>query len=892
LSGNGRESSGAAALWVRALLRLYPRWYRNRYGAEMLGTFEERRVEVRGRGRLAAANDLARTTASLVGSAVATRWELGRWSRSRPRAGAGRERASAAHNTTGGTMDRLRLDVRFALRFLRRNPLYTGMVIATLGLGIGMNTAAFSVLYGVLYRPLPFQEPSALVQLGRTHPNLPGVLLPLSPANFLDLRSGVRRFSRFEAETPRGYVLTERGDAGRYPGSAVTAGLFDLLGVPPAMGRTFRDGEDEPGVEPLVVLSDGFWRAQLGADAGVVGSTIRLNDVPHTVIGVMPPGFQFVRAQLWVPFVFDSAARATRGSNFLRMYARLAPGASVDQATQELRGAWSRLRADFPAGNEDTDMAAMRLGDVVGQSSRTPLYILAGAAGFLLLIACANVANLTLVRAEHRQREVGVRAALGAGPTRIARQFLTEAVLLALIGGALGVWIAHAGLRLLLATFGSAVPRAQEIGLNVPVLTYTLLASLLTGVLVGLLPAMRSRVDFDALREGSRGGTGRFTGLGKALVVVEIALALMLVTGAGLLLKSYDRATRSELGFQANELVVGNLWFPPSRYAEDASRAAFMEQLIARLETRPEIAGATLSSMVPIREFGNNWTEIGVAGREATASFVESRVVTPDFFRTIGIDLLRGRLPTDAEARDGAPVVLINRTLSVQLFGEEDPLGERLALGGTNSPEIVGVVSDVRDFGPDQRPRPTMYWPTSFAGNLVVRTDAGVGAIADIIRSAARDIDPNVPLVRVQHMDEIVDVALSNRRFQLTLLGVFALTALLLACVGIYGVLSYTVSRQTREIGVRMALGARASGVAGLIAWRGGRLALAGVALGLAGAAAVRRVIASQLFEVEAFDPAVYLGVTVLLLLVAAAACFLPARRAAAVEPTQALRME
>jgi putative ABC transport system permease protein len=889
----GEESGGGglAAKWVKLLLALYPEWFRERYEPEMLETFHARRREAAERGPLASAGLHIRTTANLIASALRMRGEA-----QHPRVGTLLRQApvaAPAGGQKGGSMDRLKQDLRFAFRYLRRSPLYTLTVLTTLALGIGMNTATFSVLYGVLFRPLAYDAPSELVQVGRTHPSIPGVLLPLSPANYLDLRASVSRVERLEAETPRTHVLTERGDAGRYPGAAVTAGLFELLGVAPALGRTFREGEDQPGAEAVVVLSDGFWRTQLGGDPSVVGTTIRLNDSPHTVIGVMPEAFQFVRAQLWVPFVFDSIARETRGRNFLRMYARLTPGTTVEQATQELSGVWARLRADFPVGNEDTDFAAQGLLDVVGSPSRTPLYILTGAAGFLLLIACANVANLSLVRAEQRQREVGVRAALGAAPTRIARQFLTESVVLAVIGGAIGVWFAHLGLKALLATFGSAVPRSQEIGVNGAVLAFTVAASLLTGLLVGLVPAMRARPDFDMLREGSRGGTARLTLLGRALIVGEVALALMLVTGAGLLLKSYDRATRSELGFRADEIVAANLWFPPSRYADGAATQAFVDQLMARMEARPEIETVALSSMVPIREFGNNWTEIGVVGREnAKASFVENRNTTPGFFETLGIELLRGRLPTDAEARDGATVVLLNRTLARQLFGDDDPLGHRLDLGGSAEPEIIGVVSDLREAGPDQTARPTMYWPTSLASNLIVRTTADAGTVAGIIRAAAGELDPSVPLVRVQHMDEIIDTALSNRRFQLTLLGILAATALALACVGIYGVLSYTVSRQTREIGVRMALGARAGGVAKLVLWRGGRLAIAGVLLGLAGAAGVRRVIESQLFEVGSFDPVVYAGVSVLLLVVAAAACLIPARRAATVEPTQALRTE
>jgi predicted permease len=891
----GRRGSGEGGGGVvRLLVALYPAEFRRRYGAELGTAFDDGMRAARVRGRAAAVGFAVRTAVSMVGSAVLMRLERrldasGRAGRRGPRDGV----STITPPRSGGSMDRFGQDLRFALRFLRRNPLYAAMVVATLALGIGMNTAAFSVLYGVVFQPLPYPDASSLVQVGRTHPT-GNWLLPLSPASSLDIRDRVRRVERVEVETPTSFVLTDRGDAARYGGSRVSAGFFDLLGRRPSLGRTFSANEDQPGAEKVVVLSDGFWRAQFAADPAILGQTIRLNDTPHTVIGVMPPTFNFARASLWVPFEWDDATRAVRGSNYLRLYARLAPGATVEQATEELERIWAPMRAEFPAGNEDTGLKAIALQDLAGLASGRALYIISGAALCLLLIACANVANLTLVRAEHRQREIGVRSALGAGRSRIARQFLTEAVLLSVIGGAFGVWVAYFSVRALLAAFGTAVPRVSEIGIHPPVLLFTLVVSVATGLLVGLLPALRSRPDHDMLREGSRGGTARFTRYGKALVVIEIALALMLVTGAALLLKSYDRATNSQLGFAAGEIVAANIWFPSSRYQDTQPAAAFMDRLLARIEARPEVHGAALSSMVPVREFGNNWTEMRVIGRpDAKASFVENRSVTPDFFETLGIQLLAGRLPTAADAgTDGAAVVVVNRTLARQLFGDDDPLGHRLDASSTWQPEIVGVVSDLRDFGPDQQPRPTLYVPTLFASSLILRTSASAGAVGQIVRAAIAEIDPNVQLVRIQHMDEIVDGALSSRRFQLTLIGVFAITALLLACVGIYGVLSYTVSRQTREIGVRMALGARASGVAALVVWRGGRLALAGVVLGLGGALAVRRVIASLLFEVQAFDPAVYLGVAGVLLAVAAAACFVPARRAAGVEPGRALRME
>jgi predicted permease len=697
-----------------------------------------------------------------------------------------------------------------------------------------------------------------------------------------------------EAESSRGFVLTDRGDAGQHAGGVTSAGFFDLYGVAPRLGRTFQATDDTPGAEAVVVVSDAFWRTQLGADPGVVGTSIRLNDEPHTVIGVMPPLFQPGGAALWVTLRMSDTQRAVRNSNFLRLVGRLSPGTDAAQAGAELDAKWRPIREAFPRGNEDTGLTATPLRELIAQRSRTPLLILAGAAGFVLLIACANVANLMLVRAERRQREVGVRAALGARRGRLARQFLTEGLLISLLGGAIGVVVAYGGVRWLLGTFASAVPRAQEIGISLPVLGFTLLASMVTGVLVGLAPALRSRPDFEILREGSRGGTARFTRIGKSLVVAEVALALMLVTGAGLLLKSYARAVDSDLGFDARGLAAVSLWFPQSRYTDNSQRQIFMDQLVSDLTANPAIEAVALANMVPIREFGNNWTEVAVAGRDdAKAAFVEARNVSPSYFATMGIPLLSGRLFTEEEARadGGSNVVVINRTLARQLFGDSAALGWQLAIA-QQPPEIIGVVEDVRDLAPDQPSRPMIYFGGVQGGNLMVRSAGGSATAVDAVRNAVLQIDAEVAVIRFDTMEQVLDQALSGRRFQLTLIGVFALTALILACVGIYGVLSYSVERQTREIGVRMALGAHAGRVAALVAWRGGRLALIGVVLGLGGALALRRAIAAQLFEVGTFDPMVYLGVSGLLLAVAGLASFLPARRAALVLPTQALRTE
>jgi putative ABC transport system permease protein len=536
-------------------------------------------------------------------------------------------------------------------------------------------------------------------------------------------------------------------------------------------------------------------------------------------------------------------------------------------------------------------MTARTLREQVKQRFGQPLLILFVAAGFVLLIACANAANLLLVRSERRQREVGVRAALGAGRLQLAAQFLTESLLISALGGVAGILVAIIGVRWLVVTFGSAVPRASEIGIHAPVLGFALLASLTTGLLVGVAPALRARPDFGLLRQGGRGGTGRITRMGKSLVVAEVALALVVVTGAGLLLKSYRRAIDSELGFNPRDLFAATLYFPPSRYAADEQVQTFLDRLLPQLEARPEIGAATLSSMVPIRESGFN-TEISVVGREETKiSFVEWRGVAHDYFETMEIPLQSGRVFTDAEARDpDARVVVINALLARLLFGAEPALGWRLAWG--QQPEVIGVVADIRDVGPDQLRRPMIYLPASRADNIVLRAAREGTEVVDPLRRVVRDIDPEVAVIRFDRMSTIIDAALSGRRFQLSLIGVFALTALLLSFVGIHGVLSYSVERQTREIGVRMALGAPAASVTRLVTWRATWLSLIGVGIGTVGAFALRTGIQTQLFEVDSFDPAVYALVAILQVGVALLASFIPAHRAARVQPTEALRAE
>jgi putative ABC transport system permease protein len=790
-------------------------------------------------------------------------------------------------------MDRLGQDLRYAVRSLLRRPAFAVIVLLTLAIGIGMNTAIFSVLYGVLFQPLPYERPEELVRVGRTQPEIATALLPISSPNYVDLEPQVQTLSVLEAETPASFVLSDDENPASFSGRRVTPGYLSLFGVAPQLGRTFEDADGVPGAAPVVVVSDGFWRSRLGANAHALGQTIRLDEAPHTIVGVMPSHFDVAGEQLWVPFQWSEEQIVNRGNNFLRLYGRLAPGVPIERAVTELHGLWTALGELNEASYDRSGMSAEPLQRVLVARSRGPLLVLGAAVGFVLLIACANVANLMLARSEARQREIAVRAALGAGRGRLARQFLTESALTAVLGGIVGIVVAIIGVRALLAAFGGEVPRADEVGINGAVLGFSLLISLLTGGLVGLVPALHARPDHGALKDGARGGTGRITWFRRGLVVGEMALALMLITGAGLMLKSFWRAMHSDIGFDPNNLTVASLWFPPSRYESASAQNDFATTLIDRLEAHPEISSAAFTSLVPIRNFGWNITRLSVTGDpERSATFVEFRRVQPEYFGTLAIPLVRGRMYTRQEVMDQNPVTVINRELARQLFGGElDPIGHRLNFG-EGGIEVIGVVGDVRQFGTDRPPRATFYVGNFGASELMVRAALNPASAVSALRQVIAETDPTVSVIRIESMEDIIATSLGDRRFQLTLIAVFAAAALLLGAVGIYGVMAYTVQRQTREIGVRMALGAKRRDVLWLVLWRGGQLALAGIVIGAVGAFAVRQVVANMLFDVNPFDPIVYGGVSALLFVIGVAACWIPARRASSVAPTVALRYE
>jgi putative ABC transport system permease protein len=791
-------------------------------------------------------------------------------------------------------MDSVVQDFRYAVRSLMRQPALAAIVGLTLALGIGMNTAIFSVLYGVLFQPLPYQQPDELIRIGRTRPELPTVLLPISVPNFIDFKPQITQLAAFEGETPTQLIVETNEEASRVRGLQVTTGFFDLFGVPAQLGRTFVPEDGVPGAEQVVVLGDGFWRDRLGSDPDVVGTTIRLSENPYTIAGIAPPGFDFGRASLWIPFQWHVDSIPSRDSNFIRLYGRVEAGVDVQAATAELHALWTALGEQYADNYDDSGMRAEPLLQAAVSRSRTPLLILAGAVGLVLLVACANVVNIMLARSEARYREIAVRAALGAGRGRLFRQFLTESLVLSLTGGAVGLGAAYAGVRVIVGLYGSDIPRSDEIGISGIALGFAVLVSVLTGVLVGLAPALQAKPNHAALKEGGRGASGRITTVRQGLVIAEVALALMLVTGTGVLLKSFWRATQSDMGFNGENLLIVNLWTPPSRYQNYTERATFYESLLPQLTALPTVQHAAMSSLIPARAFGNNYTTIAVVGREdeRESHFVENRRVTQTYFETLDMRLILGRIFTDADLSTGG-VIVINEELVRQLFDEgENPLGARLGDGWQNPPEIVGVVNDVRSFGPDERPRPTMYWPVAASTNLVLRTAGDPLQVVPQIRQTLTNLDPAVRIFRVDTMSDILVRSLGDRRFQLALLIVFGGVALLLGAVGIYGVMSYTVAQRTRELGVRLALGSSTNSLLRLVLRQGTILALIGVGVGAAGALATRRVLANMVFDVSTSDPITYGVVALLLTGVAALACYIPARRAAKVDPMEALRYE
>ena len=806
-------------------------------------------------------------------------------------------------------------DVRYAARTLLRQPGFALMAVLTLALGIGANTAIFSVIDAALLRSLPYREPGRLVHLWETKRSRDFERREASYPDFLDWRAqGTEVFEGLAGYTGRPVTLTDAGEATRVRGAAVTANFFDLLGVNAVAGRTFVGGEDGLEAKRVAVISHGLWQRRFGGEPGAVSREVTLDGQAYTVVGVLPADFQFALlgdTEVWTPLALTPDVASRRYMHWVKVVGRLKEGASLEAAQARLATIASRIEQDDSAAHAGVGLRAVELQDEFVGPVRPVLFVLLGAVGFVLLIACTNVANLLLARSAARQKEVAIRAALGASRWRVVRQLLTESVLLSVVGGAAGLMIALWGVDLLVSLIPAGqltqMPYLRSLSLNRDVLLFAMGLSLLTGVLFGLTPALSaSRADLQgALKEGGRNTVSRGSRrLRDLLVVAEVALALMLLVGAGLLMKSLVVMLRVDPGFDPKGLLTMRIALPPSRYKEDDKAVRFYDELLRRVASVPGVRGAALTSNLPLAGDGGTGTP-QIVGRSTPASELTEahlRTVSANYFEVLGVPTVRGRSFAERDGAQAPPVLLVNKTYAERVFPNEDPVGQRITFKFTNDVqfEIVGVVGDEKVLSLDARTTPVVYFhmpQDSYfdSAALVVRTDAADPlALASTVRSEVRALDAEVPVFAVQTLEQMVagSRAAFMRRYPAYLTGVFACVALLLALVGIYGVVSYSVAQRTHEIAVRVALGARTRDVLRLVLGHGLLLALGGIVVGAAGALALTRLISGLLFGVSAADPAVYGLVALLLAAVALLACLVPARRATKVDPMVALRYE
>jgi putative ABC transport system permease protein len=824
-------------------------------------------------------------------------------------------------------METLLQDLRYGVRMLMKRPGFTAIAIIALALGIGANTAIFSVVNAVLLRPLPYDEPDRLMIVKET--NLPRGLADMNIAlpDFQEWRDRNQVFEHIAAYTADSYNLTGANEPERVRGLMTSGDLFPLLRVNPILGRTFSPEEEQFGNHRVVILSYGLWARRFGADPGIIGRGITLNGNLFAIVGIMPKSFQYPDADvaLWTPLAFaPDDSNNTRGNHFLTSIARLKPGVTQEQAKADVVAITAQLEQQYPENaGVGADIASLRE-ETVG-SIQTSLLILLGAVGFVLLIACANVANLLLARAAARQKEIAIRTTLGAKRTRIIRQLLTESVMLALAGGILGMLLALWGVDALVGLTPDELPRFSEIQVDGRVLGFTLLVSLLTGIIFGLVPALQtSKPDLnESLKEGSRGSTGGVTShrVRNALVVAEIAFSLMLLIGAGLMINSFARLRSVNPGFRPENVLTMLIALPDAKYPDSRpeQKSGFFRELIERVSALPGVESAAASSKLPLGG-GSTGKLFTRQDRPAPTSIesiplIQYFQVSPGYFQTLAIALDKGRFFDERDNADGPTVAIINETLANRFFPGEDPIGKVVLTGvpeemvppgllppGFRFPrlKIVGVVRDVRHDGLAEQVRPEIYVPHAQGGAfetrnamyLAVRTTGDPQSLTAAVRSQVTAIDKDQPVANVTTMESRLADSLARQRFSTLLLSIFACLALLLAAVGLYGVMSYAVAERTHEIGIRMALGAQPSDVMRMVARQGLMLTAAGVSIGLLAAFALTRLMSSLLYGVSATDPATFAIISALLAAVALLACALPARRATKVDPIIALHYE
>jgi putative ABC transport system permease protein len=804
-------------------------------------------------------------------------------------------------------------DLRFGVRMLRTNPGFTASVVLTLALGIGVNTAIFSVIDAALLRPLPYPEPDRIVSVYLLNEEKQDDTM--APADFLDFERASTSFSHLGAYREIPLNLSGHGEPERVQGAMVTSDFFSVFGVNAFRGRTISPQIEHPGVASVAVIGFGLWQRKFGGDPGIIGKAADIDGEMRTIVGVMPQGFSFpAETELWTSSRFamiphplrpQEDPSALRDIHYFDVVGRLKPNLTMTQATAEADAIARRLKQQYPNEEEAAGARVISLRqDLVGET-RPALLILLGAVALVLLIACVNVANIVLARGATRQQEIAIRRTLGADRATILRQLLIEAMVLAVCGGALGGLFAQGAMGSLRSLVPASMLAGAPLTLNIRVLTFAGIATLLSGLLFGLVPGLRlSRwTTNDALKEGGRGsaqGRGALR-TRRALVVSEIALATILLIAAGLLIRSFSRLLAVSTGFQPDRVLSLELSLPQARYNSPIARAAFMKSVLGHADSLPGIEFAGAVSRLPLNP-GNSTRSLDIQGRTAEKDDLspDYLVASPAYFQTMGIPLRNGRAFTDRDSETGPPVAIVTQAMADYFWPGRDPIGQRLRIsnGSDQDPwsEVVGVVGDIRQHHLERNPRPALYvpyaqdpWP--FVA-VVVRTKVDPASAASSVQSAIHAVDPDQPVYDVRTMKEVESVSIAPQRLQLILLGLFAILALALACTGIYGVMAYFVVQRTREIGVRMALGAQARDVIGMIVGEGLRMALLGAALGLLGSAFLMRVLSGLLFGVTPRDPLTFCAVAAILTGVALLACYIPARRATVLDPLVALRYE
>lgn len=812
-------------------------------------------------------------------------------------------------------MESMWQDLRYGFRMLIKNPGFTAVAAITLALGVGANSAIFSVVNGVLLKSLPYKEPERLVRVFETNPTFPK--FPVSPANFLDYREHSQVFEDFATFYRSDLQLAESDRPERLTAMQVSAGFFRLLGFEPVLGRDFQPSEEQEANSRVVVLSHHFWQSHFSSDPQIIGRSVRLNGILFTIIGVMPAGLQHIggdyhslphgeNVDVWWPLSLDRV-RNRRGSHYLNAVARLKAGITKEQAETEMNVIAANLEQQYPNSNKEWRIKLIPLRQEIVGEVQPMLLVVGGAVGFVLLIACVNVANLLLARTTAREKEIAVRSALGAGRRRIIRQILTESMLIALLGGVFGLLLGIWGVRGLIALSPDKLPRLQMVGIDGRMFAFTLCMALLTGVIFGLAPALNvSKANLnELLKDSSRGSTGglRHRRLRGMLVIAEVSLAFVLLTGAGLLMRSFIYLQRVDPGFNPERVMTASLDMSYERYKDRSEMSRFFERLLERVQALPGVRSAGATTDLPWTGYDEN-TSFIIEGRtypEGSEPHARYHSVTPDYFRTISVPLKAGRFLNEKDDAAAAKVLLINESMARRYWPDEGAIGKRISFRSNPSEKdwttVVGVVGDVKDTPSAAVAEPAFYWPLGqniwqSEVFLAIRADIDPLALVEPVRREVLALDKDLAIADVNNLEQIAGAAVNGPRFALLLIGIFAVVALILAVVGIYGVISYSVGQRSHEIGVRMALGAQQSDVLKLVIRQGVILILIGVAIGATSSLALTRVMGSFLFGVSATDPPTFAIISLLLGGVALAACYIPARRAMKVDPMIALRSE